>query len=65
MAGKRAPAHALSGDAPRIAGYMGSGKTFDEAVGKFAVDDAGQNHKDHQTFMTAIREGRIEATFEG
>jgi hypothetical protein len=44
---------------------MGSGKTFDEAVGKFAVDDAGQNHKDHQTFVTAIREGRIEATFRG
>ena len=33
-----ARAHARSGDAARIAGYMGSGQTFDEAVGEFAVN---------------------------
>ena len=60
-----ARAHARSGDAPRIAGYMGSGQTFDEAVGEFAVNYADQNQKDYRAFVQAIREGRIEATFEG
>ena len=60
-----ARAHARSGDAPRIAGYMGSGQTFDEALGEFAVNYADQNQKDHRAFLQAIREGRIEATFEG
>jgi uncharacterized protein (DUF2252 family) len=60
-----ARAHARSGDAPRIAGYMGSGQTFDEAVGEFAVNYADQNQKDYRGFLKAIREGRIEATFEG
>jgi uncharacterized protein (DUF2252 family) len=60
-----ARAHARSGDAPRIAGYMGSSRTFDEAVGKFAVDYADQNQKDHRAFVAAIREGRIEATMGG
>ncbi len=60
-----ARAHARSGDAPRIAGYMGSGQTFDEAVGEFAVNYADQNQKDYRAFVQAIREGRIEAIFEG
>ena len=60
-----ARAHARSGDAAMIAGYMGSGQTFDEAVGEFAVNYADQNQKDYRAFLQAIREGRIEATFEG
>jgi len=57
-----ARAHARSGDAARMAGYMGSGPSFDEAVGEFAVEYADQNRKDHRRFVQAIREGRIEAT---
>ena len=57
-----ARAHARSGDAARLAGYMGSGPSFDEAVGEFAVEYADQNQKDYRTFVQAIREGRIEAT---
>ena len=59
-----ARAHARSGDAARLAGYMGSGPSFDEAVGEFAVEYADQNQKDFKTFVKAIREGRIEATSE-
>lgn len=55
-----ARAHARSGDAARLAGYMGSGSSFDEAIGEFAVEYADQNRSDHRTFVQAIREGRIE-----
>jgi hypothetical protein len=41
---------------------MGSGPSFDEAVGEFAVEYADQNSKDYRRFVQAIREGRIEAT---
>ncbi len=33
-----ARAHARSGDAAMMAGYMGSGQTFDDAVGEFAIE---------------------------
>ncbi|TDN70142.1 DUF2252 domain-containing protein [Paraburkholderia sp. BL10I2N1] len=59
-----ARAHARSGDAAAIAGYMGSGKTFDDAITEFATDYSAQNRRDHREFVRAIREGRIEATTE-
>jgi len=59
-----ARAHARSGDAAMISGYMGSGQTFDDAIGEFAVEYADQNAKDHREFMRAIRENRIEAIVE-
>ena len=48
-----------------IAGYMGSGQTFDDAIGEFAVEYADQNRSDYRAFVRAIREGRIEAMVEG
>jgi uncharacterized protein (DUF2252 family) len=60
-----ARAHARSGDAAMMAGYMGSGQTFDDAIGEFAVEYADQNRADHRAFVRAIREGRIEAIVEG
>ena len=60
-----ARAHARSGDAAVMAGYMGSGQTFDDAIGEFAVEYADQNRADHRAFVRAIREGRIEAIVEG
>ena len=60
-----ARAHARTGDAAMISGYMGSGQTFDDAIGEFAVEYADQNRADHRAFVRAIREGRIEATVEG
>ena len=56
-----ARAHARSGDAARIAGYMGSGGTMDDAICEFAVEYADQNRRDDRAFIKAIREGRVPA----
>ena len=60
-----ARAHARTGDAAMIAGYMGSGQTFDDAIGEFAVEYADQNRADYRAFVGAIREGRIPVIVEG
>jgi uncharacterized protein (DUF2252 family) len=59
-----ARAHARSGDAAMISGYMGSGQTFDDAIGEFAVEYSDQNRSDYRAFLRAIREKRIEAIIE-
>ena len=59
-----ARAHARSGDAAVIAGYMGSGQSFDDAVGEFATEYASQNRSDYRAFLSAIREGRITVMVE-
>ncbi|MGZ8197404.1 MAG: DUF2252 domain-containing protein [Burkholderiales bacterium] len=59
-----ARAHARSGDAAMMAGYMGAGQTFDDAIGEFAVEYADQNQRDFRAFTRAIRAGRIEAMVE-
>jgi uncharacterized protein (DUF2252 family) len=56
-----ARAHARSGDAAAIAGYLGDGDAFDEALGGFALSYAAQAEADHAAFLAAIRAGRIEA----
>lgn len=60
-----ARSHARTGDAARISGYMGSGQTFDDAIGEFAVEYADQNRADYRAFVRAIREARIKAIVEG
>jgi hypothetical protein len=60
-----ARAHARSGDAAMISGYMGSGRTFDDAIGEFAVEYSDQNRSDYRTFVQAIRDKRIEVLVEG
>lgn len=59
-----AKAHARSGDAAMIAGYMGSSATFDDAICEFAVEYADQTQRDYQAFVKAVREGRIQAIVE-
>jgi uncharacterized protein (DUF2252 family) len=59
-----ARAHARSGDAAMISGYMGSSETFDDAIGEFAVEYADQNQRDYRAFVRAVREGRVEAVIE-
>jgi uncharacterized protein DUF2252 len=59
-----ARAHARSGDAAMISGYMGSGQTFDDAIGEFAVEYSDQNQNDYRAFTRAIREGRIKVMRE-
>jgi uncharacterized protein (DUF2252 family) len=56
-----ARAHARSGDAARIAGYMGTGGTFDAAISDFALAYAKQTERDWRLFLEAIKSGLIEA----
>jgi uncharacterized protein (DUF2252 family) len=59
-----ARAHARSGQAAVIAGYLGSGDSFDGAVAAFAVDYAQQNLADHARLTAAIADGAVAATAE-
>ncbi len=57
-----AHAHARSGDSVAIHGYLGSGKSMDKAVARFALAYADQNDQDYAAFTQAIADGRVEAT---
>ena len=59
-----ARAHAKSGDAATISGYLGKRDKFDLALGKFAVAYADQTERDHAALTKAVRSGRIEAIEE-
>ena len=59
-----ANAHAQSGDAPVIAGYIGKSDVFADAFAVFAVDYAEQNERDHAALVAAVRPGRVEAEME-
>jgi len=54
-----ARAHARTGDAARITGYIGDDDTFDRALGRFAVAYADQNDADYAAFTKAADDGRI------
>ena len=60
-----ARAHARSGDSAAIAGYLGSGEAFDQALTEFSVAYADQNERDYAAFVDAIDTGRIEAESDG
>jgi uncharacterized protein (DUF2252 family) len=59
-----ARAHAKSGDAALISGYLGKTDSFDQAIGKFAINYAEQNAKDHAALVEAEKSGRIIALRE-
>jgi uncharacterized protein (DUF2252 family) len=59
-----ARAHAKSGDAAMISGYLGNSSRFDEAVSNFAMTYADQNERDYQALLEAIRAGKIEVLQE-
>jgi uncharacterized protein (DUF2252 family) len=59
--GTLARAHARGGDPCMIAGYLGSGTQFDEAMADFARDYAAQNAHDHAALVAAIADGRMSA----
>jgi uncharacterized protein (DUF2252 family) len=54
-----ARAHARTGDAVSIVGYLGKGDTFDKALADFAVAYADQNERDHHALETAVNDGEI------
>ena len=51
-----AHAHARSGDPVMIAGYIGTGDVFADAVADFGVTYAEQNAKDYQAFLDRMKE---------
>jgi uncharacterized protein (DUF2252 family) len=53
-------AHAKSGDAAMIAGYVGKSEVLDEAMVKFAFAYADQTEKDYQALVDAAKNGRIK-----
>jgi uncharacterized protein (DUF2252 family) len=59
-----ARAHARSGDAAKIAGYLGKKEDFDEALADFSESYADQNEKDHKALVQAVQKGRLEVYLE-
>jgi hypothetical protein len=53
--------HARTGDPARIAGYLGKGDAFADAIEKFAVAYGDQTERDHEALLKAIRAGKIDA----
>jgi uncharacterized protein (DUF2252 family) len=60
-----ARAHARTGDAARIAGYLGKSDTFDRAIMEFAVDYADQTDRDYAVLVRAIRTRRLPVRTNG
>ena len=56
-----ARAHARTGDAACISGYIGKSDAFCEAITNFAMAYAEQTERDYQALKEAIKSGRIEA----
>jgi uncharacterized protein (DUF2252 family) len=56
-----ARAHARSGDAAKIAGYLGNSSSFDDAVVDFAKAYAEQTIRDHAALVDAVKKGRVKA----
>jgi uncharacterized protein (DUF2252 family) len=59
-----AHAHARSGDAAKIAGYLGKKEDFDEALADFAESYADQNEQDYKALQRAVQEGLLEVYIE-
>jgi uncharacterized protein (DUF2252 family) len=57
-----ARAHARSAEVAGIAGYLGNGDQFDEAMGDFALAYADQAERDHAALKAAVRKGSVTAT---
>jgi uncharacterized protein (DUF2252 family) len=56
-----ARAHDKAGDAAMIAGYLGSIDHFDQAIGDYAVAYADQVERDYDSFVRAVRNGRLKS----
>jgi len=56
-----ARAHARTGDAAMIGGYLGKNDVFDSALAQFATAYADQAERDHASLLKAIRAGQVAA----
>ena len=59
-----ARAHAKSGDAAKISGYLGKTDAFDVAVGEFSLAYADQTVRDHAALVAGVKTGRLKALVE-
>jgi uncharacterized protein (DUF2252 family) len=59
-----ARAHARTGRATMISGYLGAAEVFDHAIGDFATAYARQNEQDYRRLLEAVSDGRVLATME-
>jgi hypothetical protein len=59
-----ARAHARTGRATMISGYLGTREVFDHAIADFAIAYASQNEQDYQRLLEAVSAGRVLATIE-
>lgn len=57
-------AHARSGDAAILSGYMGKSNVLDEAIADFSIKYADQNEKDYNLFKSAVKNGKLKAIYE-
>jgi uncharacterized protein (DUF2252 family) len=60
-----ARAHAKTGDAAMISGYLGRSDAFDEALRGFARRYADQTEHDHSALVKAVKAGKIPAATQG
>ncbi len=56
-----ARAHARTGRATMISGYMGTNEDFDRAIADFAIAYADQNERDYRRLLEAVSAGRVLA----
>ena len=59
-----ARAHARTGRATVISGYLGMSEVFDHAIADFAIAYADQNEQDYRLLLEAVSAGRVLATVE-
>jgi len=59
-----ARAHARTGRATMISGYLGVSEDFDHAIADFAIAYADQNEQDYRRLLEAVSAGRVLATIE-
>ena len=59
-----ANAHARSGDPAVLAGYCGRSEALDDALVKFSIAYSKQNEADYDTFLKAIKSGKISCAQE-
>jgi len=55
-------AHARSGHPATIAGYLGDGAVFTEALVQYAMGYAALTETDHAELLRAVANGTVEAT---
>jgi len=60
-----ARAHARTGRASLVSGYLGTSEVFDHAIADFASAYARQNEQDYRRLLEAISAGRVLAADEG